>query len=131
MCRYALVEMLAHRMAVGVISGATVAGTRAAHTRQVAILGAVFLAHIGFLAAYRPFIVPIANFFEGLLACFQLSCVLLNFWLLAPGCTVLGLRLSAGDVEQAMDGLMAVAVITMALRTAVVCVRTVPTRISR
>ena len=62
---YAVSVFLVHRFVVGVALGATVAPTPAGSRALVGFLAAAFLALLLFVALMRPFLVPIANVFEG------------------------------------------------------------------
>ena len=113
---YAIVVILGHRLCVGMIVGTTIAPDRDASYRQVWALMLVFAALLTYLTVVRPFIVPAANFFEGLVCLMQGVAVSLNLWLLADDKTVLGLTMSEQEVANHIHRLMLCSLVFMVLR---------------
>lgn len=119
----AMPVFLVQRVLVGVAIGTVQVGGGLSGgggtQRHVAVLAALFFALTCWLAYVRPFLVPLANFFEGLVALSQCACVLLNLWISPDdtgSTTVLGVTMSAESAARHMNVLMMVALGAMILR---------------
>ena len=87
--RYAFAAMLAHRLLVGCFVGAMGAqqDEHAAYVQtdedaayvQTSCLIFASSCYLGFIAYFRPFLVGMANLFEGLVVCTQIACLSCNY----------------------------------------------------
>ena len=111
---YTVPIMLACKLAVGCIVGATYLPNRASSLRQVAALMAVFAFMFFYMACHRPYLVPAANVFEAVVALAQFCCVGLNVWFLHR--TALGVTMAPEEAAGYMHALMLISIIAMLLR---------------
>ena len=110
---YALSVMLAQRFLVGVVVGGVVSapgGAASAQATALLWLMCVYGVYIVYLGWQAPFLVPLANLAEIVVACLQLACVFLSLLLLQG-------TLPAAQVSSALHYLVLGACGGMALRT--------------
>ena len=121
---YGMAVLLLTRMVMAVLVGATVAPDEAGSRRQILLLMATLFLLIIYLGTQRPFLVPLANLFELLVALCQAVCVGFNLWLIvepdADGYhTTLGISMTGAGAAKGMHYLMVAALLFMVLRMVV------------
>ena len=98
-----------------------------------------------YICVVRPFMVPLANMFEGLVVLSQLACVGLNLWLISDDCSVIevdgvydsyacrvaGIALAPEAAGQAMSRLMMMTLVFLGLRFVAVMLPTWPVVVLR
>ena len=122
---YALPVFLFHRLLLGITVGTTFSPNAQACRRQIFALIGIYASLLLYICVVRPFMVPLANLFEGLVVTGQMVCVSLNLWLLSDDCDALtgsyvcrvaGIALAPEDAGKAMNKLMMYTLVFMGLR---------------
>ena len=80
---------LVQKVLVGLVVGSVHSPDIGAGRNQVYMLMGLFIALAIYCAVCKPFLIPIANFFEMIVAFSQFICCGLNLWLLAEDGSVL------------------------------------------